>query len=145
MERIIQWLKIGIQLFLHIAGQESQPLSCLNGRPGEDYLLHFMIPQCPYCKRYGSISFASPRGSLSNNQIICNILIDKLQLIDCTRPYRFSRCAENKGILEFTSRCRTHMIGIEQQPLQITLLEPVVVPVIIKEFRKFPCKDRDLP
>ena len=45
VQRILQGTQIGIDLRLQIAGQETQTLACLDGRPHQHDLADFMVPQ----------------------------------------------------------------------------------------------------
>ena len=90
LERVIEGLEIGVDLVFHVAGQETEFLTCLDGRAREYDLAHLLVLEGLDGERYGDISLACAGGAQSEGQIVLAEALDKQGLIVVARRDRFA-------------------------------------------------------
>jgi hypothetical protein len=100
MQGVIQRLQIGIKLVLHVPGQKAQPLSCLHGRSGQDYLLNLVVLQSSDSQGYCSICLPGAGRTFCNDQVTVVIFLYKLNWLTVRALTGRAIGAEDKCILK---------------------------------------------
>src|SRR5690606_12933113 len=100
VERVVYGSKIGVDLFLEIAGQKAQVLSCFYSGTGDDDFLDRLIFERLYGKGYRYIGFASTRRAKGKHKVICCDEINEFLLIYSLRPNRRTLATENDDIVK---------------------------------------------
>jgi predicted acyltransferase len=70
VQRVVERLHVGIDLFLHVAGQEAEPFARLHRRAAEDDLVHMAVDHLVHGDGNGEIGLAGARGPDAEGQFM---------------------------------------------------------------------------
>ena len=82
VQRVVQRLQVGVQLLLHVAGQETQLLARLDGRTREDDAPHLPLLQRADGQRDGRIGLARAGRPHGEQQVVPVVEFDEPLLVD---------------------------------------------------------------
>ena len=85
VQSVVKGLQVGIELLLHVAGQESQFFARLDGRAREDDAFDLLLLQCTDGQRNGRIGLSRAGGPHGEQQVVLVVEFDEPLLVDGPR------------------------------------------------------------
>ena len=116
VQRVVQRLQVGIELLLHVAGQESQLLARLDGRAREDDAPHLPLLQGADGQRNGRVGLARTGGPHGEQQVVLavddHVLIDRSVVRhDAARETLVDDLRRDVPVFEVIGHQRIHAFG----------------------------------
>ena len=81
LQGVVERLEVGVDLVLHVAGEEPEFLACLDGRTREDDFLGCFFLESFYCKCDAEVCFSRSCRSCSKHHIVLLVSIHQLLLV----------------------------------------------------------------
>jgi hypothetical protein len=120
-ERVVHGAQVGVDLLLHVAGQEAQALAGLHRRADEDDAVHLLRAQRRHRRGHGEVGLAGARGADAEHHLV---LLQRLQV------QRLRRRARAHGLaVERVARRTVVRLGQPHAGLAVPVALVPVVPV----------------